>query len=87
MKKDHRGGARPDDMRGTRWWRGTAGHLGCRIADQTLSGVACVCGSTIRLVPERAWAQAIGPTGELRERRAADGCDNNRCRHARCWIE
>lgn len=43
--------------------------------------------TAIRLVPEQAWVQAIGPTGTLRERRADDACDNLRCRHPRCWIE
>jgi hypothetical protein len=43
--------------------------------------------TAIRLVPEQAWVQAIGPRGQLRERRAEDACDNPRCGHARCWIE
>ncbi|MGI8306392.1 IS1380 family transposase [Saccharopolyspora hattusasensis] len=43
--------------------------------------------TAIRLVPERAWVQAIGPRGQLRERRAEDACDNPRCTHARCWVE
>ncbi|MGI8305762.1 transposase [Saccharopolyspora hattusasensis] len=43
--------------------------------------------TVIRLVPERAWVQAIGPRGQLRERRAEDACDNPRCTHARCWVE
>ncbi len=43
--------------------------------------------TAIRLVPEQAWVQAIGPIGALRERRAADACDNSRCGHARCWVE
>lgn len=43
--------------------------------------------TAIRLVPESAWVQAIGPTGQLRERRADDACDNQRCAHARCWVE
>lgn len=43
--------------------------------------------TAIRLVPERAWVQAIGPRGQLRERRAEDACDNARCAHRRCWVE
>jgi hypothetical protein len=43
--------------------------------------------TAIRLVPEPGWVQAIGPRGQLRERRADDACDNHQCRHARCWIE
>jgi hypothetical protein len=43
--------------------------------------------TAIRLVPEQAWVQAIGPRGQLRERRADDACDNARCGHTRCWIE
>lgn len=43
--------------------------------------------TAIRLVPERAWVQAIGPRGQLRERRADDACDNRRCGHPRCWVE
>lgn len=43
--------------------------------------------TAIRLVPERAWVQAIGPAGQLRERRAEDSCDNTGCAHARCWVE
>lgn len=43
--------------------------------------------TAIRLVPEQAWVQAIGPRGQLRERRATDACDNSRCGHSRCWIE
>ncbi len=43
--------------------------------------------TAIRLVPEQAWVQAIGPTGTLRERRAEDACDNRRCGHSRCWVE
>lgn len=43
--------------------------------------------TAIRLVPVQAWIQAIGPRGQLRERRAQDACDNSRCGHSRCWIE
>ena len=43
--------------------------------------------TAIRLVPERAWVQAIGVRGQLRERRAQDACQDTGCAHARCWIE
>ncbi len=43
--------------------------------------------TALRLVPEQAWVQALGPRGQLRERRTDDACDNSRCGHARCWIE
>ncbi|WP_199730645.1 IS1380 family transposase [Amycolatopsis panacis] len=43
--------------------------------------------TAIRRVPEKAWVQAIGPRGQLRERRADDACDNARCAHSRCWVE
>lgn len=43
--------------------------------------------TAIRLVPEQAWVQAIGPTGKLRERRADHACDHHRCAHPNCWVE
>jgi nucleotide-binding universal stress UspA family protein len=43
--------------------------------------------TAIRLVPERAWVAAIGPAGQLRERRAEQACEDTRCRHPRCWVE
>lgn len=43
--------------------------------------------TAIRLVPEQSWVQAIGPRGQLRERRAQHACDNQRCAHTRCWVE
>ncbi|WP_137817001.1 transposase, partial [Gandjariella thermophila] len=43
--------------------------------------------TAIRLVPQQAWVQAIGPRGQLRERRADDACGNARCAHPRCWVE
>jgi nucleotide-binding universal stress UspA family protein len=43
--------------------------------------------TAIRLVPQQAWVQAIGPRGQLRERRAVEACDNSRCGHSRCWVE
>jgi Transposase DDE domain group 1 len=38
-------------------------------------------------VPEQAWQIAIGPGGEIRERRAEDACGDRSCGHRRCWIE
>jgi Transposase DDE domain group 1 len=43
--------------------------------------------TAIRLVPQQAWVQAIGPRGQLREHRAVEACDNSRCGHSRCWVE
>ena len=43
--------------------------------------------AAIRLVPEQAWQIAIGPDGEVRERRADDPCPDRRCAHRRCWVE
>jgi len=43
--------------------------------------------TAIRLAPEQAWVQAVGPRGQLRERRADHACDNPTCAHARCWIQ
>jgi Transposase DDE domain group 1 len=41
----------------------------------------------IRLVPREAWQLAIDHRGEVRERRADDGCADRCCAHARCWVE
>ena len=38
-------------------------------------------------VPDGAWQIAVGPRGEVRERRADDACPDRRCAHRRCWIE
>jgi hypothetical protein len=38
-------------------------------------------------VPEDAWQIAIGPHGEVRERRAEDACAARGCGHRKCWIE
>ncbi len=43
--------------------------------------------AAITAVPERAWQIAIGPAGEMRERRADDACPDRCCGHRRCWIE
>ena len=43
--------------------------------------------AAITLVPEDAWQIAVDHHGEVRERRASDGCDDRGCAHARCWIE
>jgi hypothetical protein len=41
----------------------------------------------IRLVPQQAWQLAIDHRGEVRERRAGDGCADRCCGHRKCWIE
>ena len=41
----------------------------------------------IRLVPQDAWQLAIDHRGEVRERRAGDGCADRCCGHRKCWIE
>jgi hypothetical protein len=43
--------------------------------------------AALRLVPEPAWQIAIDPAGEVRERRAGQGCADARCAHRACWIE
>jgi DDE family transposase len=43
--------------------------------------------TAIRQVPQRAWQIAIDRRGEVRERRADDGCADRGCAHRRCWIE
>ncbi len=43
--------------------------------------------TALRAVPGQAWQIAIGPDGEVRERRAADACADHGCGHRRCWIE
>jgi hypothetical protein len=43
--------------------------------------------TALHQVPEQAWQIAIGPGGEIRERRAADACAGRCCGHRRCWIE
>ena len=43
--------------------------------------------AAITLVPEDAWQITVDHHGEVRERRASDGCDDRGCAHARCWIE
>jgi len=43
--------------------------------------------AALRLVPERAWQIAIDGRGQVRERRADDGCANTSCAHRACWIE
>ena len=41
----------------------------------------------IGLVPQEAWQLAIDHRGEVRERRADDGCADRCCGHRKCWIE
>jgi hypothetical protein len=43
--------------------------------------------TAITRVPGGAWQIAIGPGGEVRERRAGDACADRGCGHRRCWIE
>jgi hypothetical protein len=43
--------------------------------------------AAITAVPARAWHNAIGPRGAVRERRADDACPDTGCAHSRCWIE
>jgi hypothetical protein len=43
--------------------------------------------AAITAVPAGAWQIAIGPGGEVRERRAEDACADRGCGHRRCWIE
>jgi hypothetical protein len=43
--------------------------------------------TALRQVPEQAWQIAIGPDGEVRERRAEAACADCRCGHRQCWIE
>ena len=38
------------------------------------------------MVPETAWQAAIDGKGQVRERRADDACENQRCAHRECWI-
>jgi hypothetical protein len=41
----------------------------------------------ITLVPEGAWQVAIDHRGQVRQRRADHACQDQYCRHARCWRE
>jgi hypothetical protein len=43
--------------------------------------------AAITAVPAGAWQIAIGPGGEVRERRADEACAHRGCGHRRCWIE
>jgi len=43
--------------------------------------------AAITAVPAGAWQIAIGPGGEVRERRADDACADRGWGHRRCWIE
>jgi hypothetical protein len=43
--------------------------------------------TAIGQVPEDAWQSAIGPHGEVRERRADDACAGRGCGHRKCWVE
>jgi hypothetical protein len=41
----------------------------------------------IGLVPDAAWQIAIDGRGQVRERRADDGCTDRQCGHRDCWVE
>ena len=41
----------------------------------------------IRLAAGQAWQIAVDHRGEIRERRADDGCGDRDCAHRDCWIE
>jgi hypothetical protein len=43
--------------------------------------------AAISRVPGPAWEAAIDGKGQVRERRADDGCPDLRCAHRTCWIE
>jgi len=43
--------------------------------------------AAITAVPDGAWQIAIGPRGEVRERRADEACADRGCGHRRCWIQ
>jgi len=38
-------------------------------------------------VPGEAWQAAVDGRGQVRERRAADACQDRGCAHARCWVQ
>src|SRR5512132_4254804 len=41
----------------------------------------------ITSVTGQAWQIAVGPHGEVRERRAEDACTDTSCAHRTCWVE
>ena len=43
--------------------------------------------AAITAVPQDAWQIAVDHRGEVRERRADDGCPDRHCGHRTCWIE
>ncbi len=43
--------------------------------------------TAIRLTPTGTWQIALDHRGEVRERRAGEGCADRCCAHRRCWIE
>jgi hypothetical protein len=43
--------------------------------------------NALRQVPDHAWQIAIGPAGEVRERRSGNACGHGRCAHRACWTE
>ena len=65
--------------------------LASRRGYQLIYSVAWALGERERTaagkIPATAWAIAIDPKGEARERRADSACANERCAHRGCWIE
>ena len=43
--------------------------------------------AAISAVPQAAWQIAVDGRGEVRERRADDGCADTWCAHRKCWVE
>lgn len=43
--------------------------------------------AALRLVPATAWEAAIDAKGDVRERRADEACENEKCGHRACWIQ
>ena len=43
--------------------------------------------AAIRLAPAGAWQIAVDHRGQVRERRADDACQDQRCGHRKCWVE
>ena len=43
--------------------------------------------TAIRLAPAGAWQIAVDHRGQVRERRADDACQDQRCGHRKCWVE
>ena len=67
------------------------GKLAARPGCQVIYSVGWDLGArereAITLVPAQAWQIAVDHRGQVRERRADDGCKDRGCAHARCWVE